>query len=185
MTLYERFLRQAKEQIALQNLTQAEAGRVIGLSRNGVSKALRGEVILKGDKLLQLAMTLGISIDDIIKIQTPIRLQDAATLANHIYATDKDGHLYSAPLPRQPSGKTISFKAWKPFQPGELPTDGILLDEEKRLTANLYEHKMPFIHPCSICGQWRTCPNGYTTDAELCKRYDEIRKAYKRDGDAE
>lgn len=42
--------------------------------------------------------------------------------------------------------------------------------------ATLHERKEPFIHPCSICGKWRTCPNGYTTDAELCKRYDEIKK---------
>ena len=62
MTLYEKFLRQAKEQIALQNLTQAEVGRAIGLSRNAISKALNGKVVLKGDKLLDLAQLLKIDL---------------------------------------------------------------------------------------------------------------------------
>lgn len=60
MTLYERFLRQAKVQIALQNLTQAEVGRAIGLSRNAISKVMNSKVTLKGDKLLELARFLKI-----------------------------------------------------------------------------------------------------------------------------
>lgn len=60
MTLYERFLRQAKEQIALQNLTQAKVGRAIGLSRNAISKVMNSKVTLKGDKLLELARFLKI-----------------------------------------------------------------------------------------------------------------------------
>lgn len=80
MTLYERFLRQAKEQIALQNLTQAEVGRAIGLSRNAISKVMNSKVTLKGDKLLRLAMTLRISLDEIIFPKTDL-VVDSMTMA--------------------------------------------------------------------------------------------------------
>ena len=62
MTLYEKFLRQAKEQIALQDLTQEEVGKATGLSRGSVSKVLHGKVVLKGDKLLELARFLKIGL---------------------------------------------------------------------------------------------------------------------------
>lgn len=174
--LEKKFIKRVRKEIAVRGLTLTSVAEMIGSSRQVLSQILNGKFnSMRADTMLKLAKLLGISLDDIIEIQTPIRIQDAATLPSHMYATDKDGRLYSAPLPRQPSGKTISFKAWKPFQPDELPTDGILLDEEKRLTANLYEHKVPFIHPCSTCGQWHTCPSAYTTDAELCKEHEDMR----------
>lgn len=105
-------------------------------------------------------------------LQDTIKICEEA--ADRCRAQLQAAHYYNK-LAKRLREKTISFKAWKPFRPGELPTDGILLDEEKRLTANLYEHKVPFIHPCSICGQWHTCPNAYTTDAELCKEHEDMR----------
>lgn len=66
MSLYDKFICKAKEQIALQDLTQEEVGKAIGLSRNAISKTLNGKVTLKGDKLLELAKLLRISLDEII-----------------------------------------------------------------------------------------------------------------------
>lgn len=62
MTLYERFLRQAKEQIALRHLTLTEVGEEIGLSTAQVSRVLNGKFRIKGDNLLELARFLKIDL---------------------------------------------------------------------------------------------------------------------------
>lgn len=72
MTLYERFLRQAKEQIALRHLTLTEVGEAIGLSTAQVSRVLNGVFRIKGDNLLRMAMILEISLDEIIFPETDL-----------------------------------------------------------------------------------------------------------------
>lgn len=80
MTVYDKFLRNAKEQIALRHLTQKEVGEAIGLTTSEVNRILNGKFRIKGDNLLELAMVLKISLDEIIFPETNLVI-DSMTMA--------------------------------------------------------------------------------------------------------
>lgn len=72
MSLYDKFIRKAKERIATRKLTLTEVGAAVGLSTAQVRRVLNGAFRIKGDNLLRMAMFLEISLDKIIFPETDL-----------------------------------------------------------------------------------------------------------------